>query len=145
MVKLTKQDKIEIFHIWQDYGIDSKGLSRRYRINPSTINYVLALINRYGTAVLERLHTHYPTDFKKWAFRLVLFKEETTYQIILDLGLKSRGILVNWLRQYRENEYKAVNHQKGRLPHTQTSSGNRAVKPRKRIQKKLQALVKQRS
>ena len=45
MAKLSKQDKIEIFNLWQYYQVGTTELSRRYQVNPSTINYLLALIN----------------------------------------------------------------------------------------------------
>ena len=48
----------------------------------------------------------------------------------LDLGLKSYGMLSNWLREYRKNGYNIVNHKKERPPHAQTKSGNRTVKAR---------------
>ncbi|PXY84411.1 hypothetical protein [Lactobacillus melliventris] len=54
MANLSKQDKIEIFNLWQNYQVGTTELSRRYQVNPSTINYLLALINRHGTAILDR-------------------------------------------------------------------------------------------
>ena len=48
MTKLTKQDKIEIYHLWHDYQIGSTELSQRYRVGRSNIGYLLALIVLYG-------------------------------------------------------------------------------------------------
>ena len=44
MAKLSKQDKIEIFNLWQNYQVGTTELSRRYQVNPSTINYLLAVM-----------------------------------------------------------------------------------------------------
>ena len=48
MTKLSKQDKIEIYHLWHDYQIGSTELSQHYRIGRSNIGYLLALIVLYG-------------------------------------------------------------------------------------------------
>ena len=50
MAKLSKQDKIEIYHLWHDYQISSTELSQRYRVGKSNISYLLALVNRHGLA-----------------------------------------------------------------------------------------------
>ena len=128
MSKLSKQDKIEIFNLWQNYQVGTTELSRRYQVNPSTINYLLALINRHGTAILDRPYTSYSIAFKEQAIRRVLVKNEAIYQVALDLGLKNKGILANWLRQYRENRYNIVNKQRGRPPHDQKRTADQTGK-----------------
>lgn len=119
MTKLSKQDKIDIFHLWQNYQVGATELSRRYQVNPSTINYLLALIRRYGITILDRPYTSYSIAFKEQAIRRALVKDEAIYQVALDLKLKSPGMLANWLRQYRENGYNVVIKQRGRPPHNQ--------------------------
>ena len=95
MSKLSKQDKIEIFNLWQNYQIGATELSRCYQVCLSTINYLLALINRYGTAILDRPYASYSISFKEQAIRRrVLVKDEAIYQVALDLGLK---IKESWL------------------------------------------------
>ena len=54
----------------------------------------------------------------------------------LDLGLKNKGILANWLRQYRENGYNVVNHKKGRPPHDQKRAANQTGKPATQARKR---------
>ncbi|WP_317638217.1 IS3 family transposase [Lactobacillus xylocopicola] len=129
MTKLSKQDKIDIFNLWQNYQVGSKELSHRYRVNPSTINYLLAPIKRHGLVILDQPYTSYSIAFKAQAIRRVLVKHESTYQVSLDLELKSSGMLANWLRQYRENGYNVVNHQKGRRRHDQKRATDQAGEP----------------
>ncbi|MCO6530344.1 MAG: transposase, partial [Lactobacillus sp.] len=124
MAKLSKQDKIEIFNLWRNYNIRPSELGRRYGINPANIKYLLALIQRHGLAILDQPYTEYSLEFKKQAIIRVLVKHEPAYQVAIDLGLKSNGMLANWLRSYRENGYNVVIKQKGRLPHAQTRSRN---------------------
>ena len=37
MSKLSKQDKIEIYHLWHSYGVGIIELSHRYRVGQSNI------------------------------------------------------------------------------------------------------------
>lgn len=39
MAKLSKQDKIDIFNLWQNYCAGTEKLSQRYGINITNINY----------------------------------------------------------------------------------------------------------
>ena len=112
MSKLSKKDKIEIFNLWQNYQVGVTKLSRRYQVNPSSINYLFVLINRHGTAILDRPYTSYSITFREQAIKRVLVKDEAIYQVALDLGQKNKGILANWLRQYRENRYNIITHKK---------------------------------
>ena len=90
MSKLSKQDKIEIFNLWQNYQVVATELSRRYQVYSSTINYLLALINRYGTAILDRPYTSYSIAFKEQAIKLVLVKNEAIYQVALEANRRER-------------------------------------------------------
>ena len=40
MTKLSKQDKIEIYHLWYDYQISSTEISQLYRVGRSNIDYI---------------------------------------------------------------------------------------------------------
>ena len=130
MSKLSKKDKIEIFNLWQNYQVGVTKLSRRYQVNPSSINYLFVLINRHGTAILDRPYTSYSIAFKEQAIRQRMVKDEAIYQVAHVLGLKNKGILDNLLCQYRENGYNVVNHKKGQPHHDQAGSRNRTVKAR---------------
>ena len=53
MTKLSKQDKTEIYHLWHSYGVGVTELSQPYQIGRTNINYLLALIDRHGLAILD--------------------------------------------------------------------------------------------
>lgn len=92
MTKLSKQDKIQIYHLWHDYQIGPAVLSQRYHVGRSNIGYLLALIDRHGLAVLDQPFTAYTSNFKKQAVKRIIVNHESLYHVALDLGLKSRGI-----------------------------------------------------
>ena len=99
-----------------NYHLGPKELGRLYGINPANIKYLIALIQRHGLAILDQPYTEYPLELKKQAIIRVLVKHEPAYQVALDLGLKSNGMLTNWLRSYREKGYNAVIKQKDDSP-----------------------------
>ena len=128
MTKLSKQDKIEIYHLWHDYQIGPAELSQRYQVGRSNISYLLALIDRHGLAILDQPFTAYTSNFKEQALRRIIVNHESLYHVALDLGLKSRGMLSNWLREYRKNGYNIVNKQRGRPPHDQKRTADQTGK-----------------
>ncbi|KJY54880.1 Uncharacterized protein JF75_18890 [Lactobacillus kimbladii] len=69
MSKLSKQDKIEIYHLWHDYQIGFTELSQRYRVGRTNISYLLALIDRHGLAILDQPYTAYTSNFKEQALK----------------------------------------------------------------------------
>ena len=127
------------------------------------INYLLALIGRHGLAVLDLPFTAYTSNFKEQALKRIIVEHEPVRRVSIDLGLKSSGMLSNWLREYRKNGYNIVNKQRGRPPHDQkrtadqtgkssTQARKRTLTPaelksenRERIRKKLSVLVDQRT
>ena len=105
MSKLSKQDKIEIYHLWHDYQIGSTELSQRYWVGRSNIDYLLALIDCHGLAILDQPFTTYTSNFKEQALRRIIVEHESARRVSIDLCLKSSGMLHNWLREYRKNGY----------------------------------------
>ena len=128
MSKLSKQDKIEIYHLWHDYQIGSTELSQRYRVGKTNINYLLALIGRHGLAVLDQPFTAYTSNFKEQALKRIIVDHEPARRVSIDLGLKSSGMLYNWLREYRKNGYNIVNKQRGRPLHDQKRTADQTGK-----------------
>ena len=84
MSKLSKQDKIEIYHLWHDYQIGSIELSQRYRVGKSNISYLLALIDRHGLAILNQPFTTYTSNFKEQALKRIVVNHEPLYYIALE-------------------------------------------------------------
>ena len=128
MTKLSKQDKIEIYHLWHDYQIGPAELSQRYRVDRTNISYLLALIDRHGLAILDQPYTAYTSNFKEQALKRIIVDHEPLYHVALDLGLKSYSMLSNWLREYRKNGYNIVNKQRGRPPHDQKRTADQTRK-----------------
>lgn len=56
---------------------------------------------------------YYSPEFKEKALRRLLIDEESITAVAIDIGLSSRGMLVNWLKSYVENGYNIVEKKRG--------------------------------
>ena len=133
MSKLTKQDKIDIYNYWNNYGKSSIWLSKKYGVDASNIRYMLNLIDRYGINILDRSYTTYTIEFKEKAIKRVLINEELADRVSLDLALPTKSLMHNWIRKYKEDGYNVINHKKGRPSHEkQRPTNQRTSKTTKR-------------
>ncbi|MES5119911.1 IS3 family transposase [Lactobacillus gasseri] len=126
MSKLTKKDKLNIYKEWTIENKRSTYLSKKYGIGSVSIKYLVSLIHRHGMDILDKPHTYYSAQFK---LNRVLVNHEAAYSVSLELGLKSQGMLINWIRSYKENGYNVVIKRKGRRTREQRT---REIEERKR-------------
>lgn len=89
-------------------------LSTEYNINAHGIAYLVRLIDKNGFDVLRKdRNRYYSPEFKEKALRRLLIDEESITAVAIDIGLSSRGMLVNWLKSYVENGYNIVEKKRG--------------------------------
>jgi len=79
-------------------GYSFNELSCQENLSRSTLTYLLKLIDKYGAKILDQPNKKYSKEFKEAAIARVLKHQESGIQISLELGLRSRGMLVNWVR-----------------------------------------------
>jgi transposase InsO family protein/transposase-like protein len=75
---------------------------------------MVKLIDRYGIEIYERPNKVFTEEFKEEAIVKALTGPKSIKQVSLDLGLRSCGILSNWIREYKKNGYNVVIKKKGR-------------------------------
>ncbi|MCI1289968.1 MAG: transposase, partial [Lactobacillus sp.] len=117
MSKLSKQDKIDIYNNWKNYGYSTERLAKQYSVCGSHLRYLVRLIDRYGTKILDHSYTTYSVEFKQHAINRVLLNQEIAQRESLDLALPNSGMIFNWIRKYKEDGYNVINHKKGRPTH----------------------------
>ncbi len=114
MSKLTYEEKINIY-IDKKGGMSIGSLSNKYKVNKNIINYLTALIDKHGIDILRTNKNRIHTKFEKQeAIDRVLINGEAKWAVALDLGLLSKGMLVNWVKKYKENGYNIVERKRGR-------------------------------
>ncbi|AHI12072.1 IS3 family transposase [Lactobacillus helveticus] len=127
MSKLSKQDKIDIYNSWKNYGKSVEQLGREYNVTSGNLRYVLSLMERYGVKVLDKPYENYATEFKEKAIKRVLFAHESARRVSLELGLSNGGQIHNWIRKYKEDGYNVINHKKGRPTHEEQRQADRGA------------------
>lgn len=126
MSKLSKEDKIEIYKR-RVQGEKISRLSLTFGVNQSTIKYLVRLISFHGLQILDRDgNRHYSKELKTQIINEVILQGKSIHTVAIEYALPSRGMLKNWIRQYRENGYVIVEKPRGRK-----STMKQATKPYK--------------
>lgn len=102
-MKLTYEEKCEIYRKWKYEGYGCNCLSRIYNVRKSLINYYVRLADKHGVETLRHKWTYYPPEFKLKAINMVLIDDEPAVQVAIDLALPSCGLLLDWLRKYKRD------------------------------------------
>ena len=114
MSKLTYEDKINLYND-KKKGMSIESLSNKYKVKKSVINYLTALIEKHGIAILRTGKNKIHSKFEKQeAIDRVLINGEAKRAVALDIGLLSKGILDNWIKNYIKNCYNIVERKRGR-------------------------------
>ena len=128
MSKLTRKDKIEIYER-RKKGETISSLAKSFNVYKSTINYLIALIEKHGYDILGNdKNKYYSKEFKLQTINRVLVNFESARSVAIDIGLISRGILDNWLSKFKENGYNVIEKKRGRKPKPMTKPKKKMIK-----------------
>ena len=126
-MKLTYEDKIQIYQLWKQ-GVSLKKLSKNYNVTVRNLDYLVQFIDRYGIeSVKKGKNRYYSPELKKEIMDKVLLEGRSQLSVSMDYALKSRGLLPNWLAQYKKSGYTIVEKTRGR-PNTM------GRKPKKKLE-----------
>ena len=114
MSKLSYEKKIEIYNKRKE-GKTLKTLQSKYGMTKHNIQYLVRLIDKHGFDILRTIkNKEYSRKFKENAINRVLINNESVWSVAIDIGLPSNGMLVNWVKKYKENGYNIVERKRGR-------------------------------
>ncbi len=126
-MKLTYEDKLEIYRLWKDEGWGNRRLAKRFGIIPTSANYICRLIDRHGPEIVRHgKNRKYSREFKEAAIKRVLSGKESVTSVAIDLGLPKNQLLFSWIGSYRENGYTVVERKEGKHARKEKGDGGRA-------------------
>ena len=112
-MKLSYEDKVEIYYLRQS-GCPWAIITDRFGVDKSGLEYMFRLIEKHGLESIRRGYRYYPPELKKKMIDEVLLQNRSQLEVSIDYGLSNRGILSNWIAQYKKNGYTLVEKQRGR-------------------------------
>ena len=113
MSKLSYEDKINLYND-RKMGGSMTLLSKKYNIAIPGVQYLCRLIDKHGIDILTSKNKDHPKYEKEEAINRVLINGEAVWAVALDMGLLSKGMLINWIKKYKENGYNIVERKRGR-------------------------------
>ena len=114
MSKLNKKQRLKIYNDWRNGNKSLSVIASEIKLNRSTLQYMVNLIDRHGIEIYDKSKELFTKEFKEKAIVRALTGNNSINQLSLDLGLRSNGILYNWIREYKKNGYNVVIKKKGR-------------------------------
>ena len=114
MGKLSFEDKINLYNDRKS-GVSISSLCSKYKILHANVKYLTRLIDKHGYDILRKNRNRKFTSYEKEKIiNRVLLNNESLLSVAIDEGLSSPGMLVNWIKKYRENGYNIVERKRGR-------------------------------
>ena len=113
MSKLTYDDKIKLYNDRKS-GMSVSSVSKKYNVSMNVVNDLISLIDKHGFGILRttKNRTFTPHEKERIINRVIL-NHESVRSVAIDEGLLSKGMLQNWIKEYKEMGYNIVERKRG--------------------------------
>ena len=113
-MKLTDENKIEMYRLNKE-GYSYKELSKKFKIDPSNVRYMVKLADIHGeTVLIKGKNNYYPPELKLDIINEVLILGHSIKSTSLKYALPNPGLLSNWISKFKENGYNILEKPRGR-------------------------------
>ena len=114
MTKINHEERINLYYD-RKKGMSFTTLKSKYGINKSGVEYLVRLIDKHGFDILRTSkNKSYSSKEKERIINRILIDNESILSVSIDEWLIASGMLNNWLKKYRENDYNIVKRKRGR-------------------------------
>lgn len=121
MGKLSFEDKINLYND-RESGVPISSLCLKYKILHANVEYLIRIIDRHGYDILKKNRSRkFAAYEKQQIINRVLLNKESILSVAIDEGLSSCGMLVNWIKKYKEMGYNIVERKRGRTTMTKVT------------------------
>ena len=113
-MKLTDENKIEMYRL-KKKGYSYKEISKKFKIDPSSVKYMVRLADLHVETVLVKgKNNYYPPELKLDIINEVLIVGHSIKSTSLKYALPNPALLSNWISKFKENGYNILEKSKGR-------------------------------
>ena len=133
MSKLSYKDKINLYNDKMK-GISYSKICDKYGIYMGYAKFLVRLINKHGINILKKdKNRKYTDEEKQDAIIRIVYNNESSCSVAIDMGMSTTTTLRNWVKKYKENGYNIVERERGRS--TMTKEINKKETDKEKIKR----------
>ena len=133
MSKLSYRDKVNLYNDKMK-GISYSKICDKYGIYMGYAKFLVRLVNKHGIDILKRdKNRKYTEEEKQDAIIRIVYNNESSCSVAIDMGMATTTTLRNWVKKYKENGYNIVERKRGRS--TMTKERNKKETDKEKIKR----------
>ena len=133
MSKLSYKDKVNLYNENMK-GVCYSKICDKYGIYMGYAKFLVRLVNKHGIAILKKdKNRKYTDEEKQDAIIRIVYNNESSCSVAIDMGMATTTTLRNWVKKYKENGYNIVERKQGRS--TMTKEINKKETDKEKIKR----------